>query len=275
LEAEMAGTQKVALVTGASVGIGKAVAVGLVGAGFTVIGTSRNAAKAEPVAGVRFVDLDVASDSSVEKVIADIIDAHGRIDVLVNNAGIGYSGAAEESSVGQAQQIFDVNVLGVIRLTNAVLPIMRAQKNGRIVNLSSILGIVPQPYMAVYAATKHAVEGYSESLDHELREFGVRVTLVQPAWTNTSFEANSIRPDRPLPVYAERRRVFEEFMNGAVKDGDDPATVAQAIVAAATDENPKVRYSGSSRSASLSAMRRFVPVRMFDRQLRKLNKLPA
>ncbi|MDQ0635135.1 short-subunit dehydrogenase [Arthrobacter pascens] len=275
MEAELAATQKVALVTGASVGIGKAVAVGLVGAGFTVIGTSRNAAKAEPVAGVHFVDLDVASDASVEKVIARVIEAHGRIDVLVNNAGIGYSGAAEESSAGQAQQIFDVNVFGVIRLTNAVLPIMRAQKSGRIVNLSSILGVVPQPYMAVYAATKHALEGYSESLDHELREFGVRVILVQPAWTNTSFEANSIRPDRPLPVYAERRRVFEEFMNGAVKDGDDPATVAKAIVAAATDENPKVRYSGSLRSAGLSAMRRFVPVRMFDRQLRKLNKLPA
>jgi short-subunit dehydrogenase len=275
MEAEMASTQKVALVTGASTGIGKAVAVGLVGAGFTVIGTSRNAAKAQPVPGVRFVDLDVASDSSVENVITEVIEAHGRIDVLVNNAGIGYSGAAEESSARQAQQIFDVNVFGVIRLTNAVLPIMRAQKNGRIVNLSSILGIVPQPYMAVYAATKHAVEGYSESLDHELREFGVRVTLVQPAWTNTSFEANSVRPDRPLPVYAERRRVFDEFMNGAVKDGDDAATVAKAIVAAATDGNPKVRYSGSSRSASLSVMRRFVPVRMFDRQLRKLNKLPA
>lgn len=271
----MAATQKVALVTGASVGIGKAVAVGLVGAGFTVIGTSRNAAKAEPVAGVHFVDLDVASDSSVEKVIADIIEAHGRIDVLVNNAGIGYSGAAEESSAGQAQQIFDVNVFGVIRLTNAVLPIMRAQKSGRIVNLSSILGIIPQPYMAVYAASKHAVEGYSESLDHELREFGVRVALVQPAWTNTSFEANTIRPDRPLPVYAERRQVFEEFSVDQIKNGDDAATVAKAIVAAATDTNPKMRYAGGSRTASVSKMRRFVPARIFGQQLRKLNKLPA
>ncbi len=271
----MASTQKVALVTGASTGIGKAAAVALVGAGFTVIGTSRDASKAEPVSGVRYVDLDVASDSSVEHTIAEVIHAHGRIDVLVNNAGIGSSGAAEESSAAQAQHVFDINVFGVIRLTNAVLPIMRAQKNGRIVNLSSIVGIMPQPYMAVYAATKHAVEGYSESLDHELREFGVRVTLVEPAWTNTSFEVNSVRPDRPLPVYAERRRVFEEYMIGAVKDGDDPATVAKAIVAAATDKNPKVRYAGSSRTASVSTMRRLVPVRMFDQQLRKLNKLPA
>lgn len=271
----MTSTQKVALVTGASTGIGKAAAAALVEAGFTVIGTSRNASKAESVSGVRFVDLDVASESSVEHVIGEVIHTHGRIDVLVNNAGIGSSGAAEESSATQAQHLFDINVFGVIRLTNAVLPIMRAQKSGRIVNLSSIVGIVPQPYMAVYAATKHAVEGYSESLDHELREFGVRVTLVEPAWTNTSFEVNSVRPDRPLPVYADRRRVFEEYMIGAVKDGDDPATVAKAIVAAATDKNPKARYAGSSRTASVSTMRRLVPARMFDQQLRKLNRLPA
>ncbi|KRE67739.1 oxidoreductase [Arthrobacter sp. Soil736] len=271
----MASTQKVAIVTGASTGIGKAAAVALVEAGFKVIGTSRNASRAERVSGVQFVDLDVASDSSVEKAIAEVVQAHGRIDVLVNNAGIGSSGAAEESSAVQAQHVFDINVFGVIRVTNAVLPIMRAQKSGRIVNMSSILGIIPQPYMAVYAASKHAVEGYSESLDHELREFGVRVTLVEPAWTNTSFEANSIRPDRPLPVYAERRQVFEEYMIGEIKDGDDPATVAKAILAAATDKNPKVRYAGSSRTASVSTMRRLVPVRMFDQQLRKLNRLPA
>lgn len=271
----MASTQKVALVTGASTGIGKAAALALVEAGFKVIGTSRNASKVEPVSGVQFVNLDVASDSSVEHAIAEVIHAHGRIDVLVNNAGIGSSGAAEESSALQAQHLFDINVFGVIRLTNAILPIMRAQKKGRIVNLSSIVGIMPQPYMALYAATKHAVEGYSESLDHELREFGVRVTLVEPAWTSTSFEANSVRPDRPLPVYAERRRAFEEYMIGAVKDGDDPATVAKVIVAAATAKNPKVRYAGSSRTTSVSTMRRLVPVRMFDHQLRKLNKLPA
>ncbi|UZX03211.1 oxidoreductase [Arthrobacter sp. CDRTa11] len=271
----MASPQKVALVTGASTGIGKAAAVALVEAGFNVIGTSRNASKAEPLAGVKFVDLDVANDASVKNVVAEIMQSHGRIDVLVNNAGIGSSGAAEESSTAQAQHVFDINVFGVIRVTNAVLPIMRAQKSGRIVNLSSILGIIPQPYMAVYSASKHAVEGYSESLDHELREFGVRVTLVQPAWTNTSFEANAIRPDRPLPVYAERRRVFEEFSISQIKDGDDATTVAKAIVAAATDTNPNMRYAGGSRTASVSKMRRFVPARMFDRQLRKLNKLPA
>jgi short-subunit dehydrogenase len=271
----MSPKKRVALVTGASTGIGRAAASALVAAGFDVVGTSRDASKANPVAGVTFINLDVTSDTSVSAAIASVHATHGRLDVLVNNAGIGSAGAAEESSVEQAQQLFDINVFGVMRLTNAVLPTMRAQGQGRIINLSSIVGIMPQPYMAVYSATKYAIEGYSESLDHELREFGVRVSVVEPAWTNTTFDANSVRPDQPLPVYANRRQVFEEYMAGAVRDGDAPETVAKAIVAAATDARPKVRYAGSSRTASVATMRRFVPARMFEQQLRKLNKLPA
>lgn len=271
----MASTNKVALVTGASTGIGRAAALELVAAGFSVVGTSRKASTAKPVQGVSFIDLDVADDASVESAIASVMASHGRIDVLVNNAGVGSAGAAEESSVEQAQKLFDINVFGVMRITNAVLPIMRAQGSGRIVNLSSIVGIMPQPYMAVYSSTKYAIEGYSESLDHELREFGVRVAVVEPAWTNTSFETNSVQPDRPLSVYADRRRVFADYMVDAVSNGDDPAVVAKAILAAATDKKPKVRYAGSPRTASVSTMRRFVPTRVFDQQLRKLNKLPA
>lgn len=271
----MSPTRSVALVTGASAGIGRAAAVALVEAGFDVIGTSRNAATTTSVAGVTFVDLDVSSDASVAAAVASVSASRGRIDVLVNNAGVGSAGAAEESSVAQAQQLFDINVFGVMRLTNAVLPAMRAQGSGRIINVSSIVGIMPQPYMAVYASTKYAIEGYSESLDHEVREFGVRVSVVEPAWTSTSFEANSIRPDQPLHVYDERREVFEEYMAAAVRDGDAPETVAKVIVAAATDPKPKVRYAGSPRTASVATMRRFVPASMFETQMRKMNKLPA
>ena len=181
--------------------------------------------------GVTFLDLDVTSDESVTAAVGEVIDRFGRIDVLVNNAGIGSAGAAEESSAAQAQGLFDINVFGVIRMTNAVLPHMRAQRSGRIINISSIVGFMPQPYMAVYAASKHAVEGYSESVDHEVREYGVRVLLVEPAWTNTAFDAASVRPDQPLDVYAKQRHVFEEYMAEAVKDGDDPAVVAKEIVA--------------------------------------------
>jgi NAD(P)-dependent dehydrogenase (short-subunit alcohol dehydrogenase family) len=271
----MTTTRPVALVTGASSGIGKAASLALVDAGFEVVGTTRNTANVTPANGVTFLDLDVASDESVAAAVGQVIDRFGRIDVLVNNAGIGSAGAAEESSVAQAQDVFDINVFGVIRMSNAVLPHMRAQGSGRIINISSIVGFMPQPYMAVYAASKHAVEGYSESLDHEVREHGVRVLLVEPAWTSTAFDANSVQPDLPLQVYAKQRHVFEQYMAAAVKDGDDPAVVARQIVAAATDAKPKLRYAAGARTARVHTMRRLVPARMFDQQLRKLNGLPA
>ncbi|MFM9695376.1 oxidoreductase [Streptomyces europaeiscabiei] len=271
----MATTRPVALVTGASSGIGKAAALALAAAGYEVVGTSRNTAHVTPLEGVTFLDLDVTSDASVTTAVGEAIDRFGRIDVLVNNAGIGSAGAAEESSAAQAQYLFDINVFGVIRMTNAVLPHMRAAGSGRIINISSIVGFMPQPYMAVYAASKHAVEGYSESVDHELRQYGVRSLLVEPAWTNTAFDAASVRPDQPLDIYAGQRQLFEEYMAGAVKDGDDPAVVAKEIVAAATDAKPKVRYTAGAMTGRVRTMRRVVPTRVFDQQLRKMNRLPA
>ncbi|MEV4238148.1 oxidoreductase [Nocardia sp. NPDC049737] len=267
-------SRPVALVTGASSGIGKSAALALVEAGFQVIGTGRNTSALTPPDGVTFLDLDVTSDESVATLVAKVIAQFGRIDILVNNAGIGSAGAAEESSVELARNVFDINVFGVIRMTNAVLPHLRAQGSGRIVNISSIVGFMPQPYMAVYAASKHAIEGYTESLDHEIREYGVRALLIEPAWTSTAFDANSVLPDQPLDVYATHRLVFEEYMAEAVKAGDDPALVAKAIVAAATDTKPKLRYP-VGQTARVSTMRRLVPARMFDQQLRKLNRLPA
>jgi short-subunit dehydrogenase len=151
---------------------------------------------------------------------------------------------------------------------------MRAQGSGRIINISSVLGFIPQPYMAIYAASKHAVEGYSESVDHEVRQYGVRALLVEPAYTSTAFDANSVRPDAPLQVYANQRHVFEQYMADQIEGGDDPALVAKAIVAASTDAKPKLRYT-VGMTGRVSIMRRLVPWRMFDRQVRKLNRLPA
>ena len=171
----------VALVTGASSGIGQASALALAGAGFEVVGTSRDTSRVAPLDGVTFLDLDVASDASAAAAVRQVVERFGRIDVLVNNAGVGLTGAAEETSVAQAQAVFDVNVFGVMRMVREVLPHMRARRRGRIVNLSSVQGFIPAPYMAVYGASKHAIEGYSESLDHEVREYGVRAVLVEPA----------------------------------------------------------------------------------------------
>jgi NAD(P)-dependent dehydrogenase (short-subunit alcohol dehydrogenase family) len=271
----MANAKPVALVTGASSGIGKAAALALVQAGFDVVGTSRNASRVAPHPGVTFLDLDVTSDESVSTLVRGVIERFGRIDVLVNNAGTGAAGAAEESSVAQDQRVFDINFFGLIRMTKAVLPHMRAQGRGRIINISSVLGLVPAPYMASYAATKHAIEGYSESVDHELREHGVRVLLIEPAYTRTGFDANALQPDEPLPIYAAQRQAFDRVMASAMAVGDDPATVARSIVAAATDPKPRLRYTVGSTAGRVSALRRFVPAWAFDRQIRKLNRLPA
>jgi NAD(P)-dependent dehydrogenase (short-subunit alcohol dehydrogenase family) len=263
----------VALVTGASSGIGRAAALALVDAGFAVVGTSRDAANAEPLAGVTFLDLDVASDESVRSLVEEVIKRFGRIDVLVNNAGVGAVGAGEESSIDQAKEVFEINVFGVMRMANAVLPHMRAQGSGRVVNVSSVLGLIPAPFMAIYAATKHAIEGYSESVDHELREHGVRMLLIEPAYTRTGFEASGLAPDSPLPIYAAQREVSRDVLAAAVRNAHGPDVVAKVIVAAATDSRPKLRYTAGPMAGRVSALRRIVPSRALDKQIRKLNRL--
>ena len=156
-----------------------------------------------------------------------------------------------------------------------VLPHLRARGRGRIINLSSVQGFIPAPYMAVYGASKHAIEGYSQSLDHETRQFGIRSLLVEPAYTKTGFEAKRIEPHMPLQVYAEQRRTFDRVMAAAFADGDDPAVVAKVVVAAATDRKPKLRYTAGPLAGRANALRRLAPAWAFDRQIRKLNQLPA
>jgi NAD(P)-dependent dehydrogenase (short-subunit alcohol dehydrogenase family) len=268
-------TGQVALVTGASSGIGEAAARELVGAGFTVYGTSRKAVAGEQREGVTFLPLDVTDDASVAAAVAEVLARSGHIDLLVNNAGFGVTGAAEESSVEQARALFETNVFGLMRATRAVLPVMRAQGSGRIINVSSIVGLIPVPFMSLYASSKHALEGYSESLDHEVREHGVRVLLVEPGFTKTAFDANLATADEPLPLYAQRRELLDEQLAAAVQAGDEPSLVGRAVVAAATDRRPKLRYPAGALARRVSKARRYVPAPMFDRQIRKLNQLPA
>ncbi|MEI7717106.1 MAG: oxidoreductase [Mycobacterium sp.] len=261
-------SQPVALVTGANSGLGRYAARGLLDAGFQVVGTSRNTEGIDNSGGVTFIDLDVTRDDSVAAAVDAVIKEFGRIDVLINNAGMGLVGASEENSIVQSQRLFDINVFGVMRMTNAVLPHMRKQGSGRIVNISSIFGLMPAPYMAAYSATKFAVEGYSESVDHEVRDDNIRVVVVEPGGTRTGFDDNAAEPDNPLPAYEQRRRRSNAAIADKVNNGDDPADVAKVIVAAATDKNPKLRYAAGS-ARQLSALRRFAPRRVFDGQLRK------
>lgn len=264
----------IALVTGASSGIGYVTAKALQNAGFRVFGTSRRAA-AESPDGVTMLTCDVTDDTSVTKLVDDVLTEAGRIDLLVNNAGIGLLGGAEESSTAQAQALFDVNVFGVIRVTSAVLPAMRRQGKGRIVNVSSLLGLIPAPYSALYASTKHAIEGYSESLDHELRTLGIRVVLVEPAYTRTSFEENLAKPDRLLDIYDSARAGMNMTLRKAIESGDAPEIVATTILEAATASAPSRRYAAGKMARQVSLLRRFVPEFAFDKSLRKQNGLPV
>jgi short-subunit dehydrogenase len=264
----------VAIVTGASSGIGRVTAKALQGAGYRVFGTSRRASS-ESIEGVTMLACDVTDDLSVAKLAETVFAQAGRIDLLVNNAGVGLLGGAEESSIDQARALFDVNVFGVLRVTNAVLPVMRSQKQGRIINLSSLLGLIPAPYSALYAATKHAIEGYSESLDHELRTMGIRVVLVEPAYTRTSFEENQVRPDQALDCYDAARVGMDDIQRRAIGNGDAPEIVAKTIVEAATASAPKRRYAAGKMARKVSLLRRFVPASAFDASLRKQNGLPA
>jgi short-subunit dehydrogenase len=263
-----ASTLPVALVTGASSGIGRASSVALAKAGYRVFGTSRKAMTA-PVQGVTMLIADVTDDTSVQQLVEDVMAAAGRIDLLVNNAGYALSGAAEESSIGQVQTLFETNFHGVVRVTNAVLPIMRAQGNGRILNVGSVMGLIPGPFGAYYAASKHAVEGYSESLDHEVRPFGIRVAVIEPWATKTSIEANSPQGDRPVAAYAKTLAKYRAAFDAAMAEGDSAEDVAATILAAAQDRSPRLRYPSGKAARQTSFARRFLPRPLFDRTLRK------
>jgi len=264
----------VALVTGAFSGIGLATARALRRDGYQVFGTSRKAV-ADTADGVTMLVCDVTDDASVEKLVEEVVRRAGRIDLLVNNAGIGLLGGAEESSAAQAKALFDVNVFGVVRMTNAVLPIMRRQGRGRIVNLGSLLGLIPAPFNALYSSSKHAIEGYSESLDHEVRTQGIRVVLVEPGGIRTSFEDNITRADRPLPVYDEVRAGAETLMREVIDTGDAPEVVADMVITAAKVAVPKRRYTAGKVAGQVRFIRRFLPESFVDLSLRKYNRLPA
>lgn len=259
----------VALVTGASSGIGEAAAERLAKAGYKVYGTSRLGSQAGQ-RSYEMLALDVTSDESVEAAVSEVMRREGRIDLLVNNAGFSVAPAgAEEVSIKQAKSIFDTNFYGIVRMTRAVVPHMRRQGSGRIINIGSVLGFLPAPYMALYAATKHAVEGYSESLDHELRTRGIRVSIIQPAYTKTAFESNLLEPDLKLDEYREVRTALAKRVTEAVEAGDDPRVVADAVLKAAIALRPKIRYTAGGLACRLRLLRRFAPAFLVDAGVRK------
>ena len=241
----------VALVTGASRGIGLACSVALGQAGFDVVATMRDPSGSGPLlarageAGVEVTveALDVADDESVGRAAAAVLGRHGRVDVLVNNAGAGQVGTLEELTMAEIQHVFDVNAFGAARVTKAFLPAMRAQGGGRVIAVSSTAGVFGQPFNEAYCGSKFALEGIFESLAPVVAGFGINVALVEAGMVRTGFFESSTAGRRAAEgPYAEMYARFASVAAGAESAGQDPQEVAAVVVAAATDDPPRLRY---------------------------------
>ncbi len=255
-------TQPVALVTGASSGIGEATATLLARSGFQVFGTSRHPDASGP-RPYPLLALDVRSEASVGAAIQAVLDRSQRIDVLVNNAGYVQSGALEEVRPDQAHAQFDTNVYGVMRVTQAVLPVMRRQGSGRIINISSIVGQVAPPFLGVYAASKFALEGLSEALRRELRQFGIHVSLIEPEFVRSNIASDL--PGAPVPDYDVARKAAVAFARQGIANGLDPRVVAEVVVRVATTASPGLRYRVGRNTNLLIGLKRLLPEPLFER----------
>jgi len=232
---------RVVLITGSSSGIGQVTADLFARRGWNVAATSRSVEAIQTRDNVRAFHLDVTNESSVRAAVAAAVKEFGTIDVLVNNAGYGLFGPLEGASAEQIETLFRTNVLGVVCVTNCVLPVMREKRSGTIVNVSSVAGRTATAFMAGYHATKFAIEGLSESLRYELSLHGIRVKLVEPAHFKTDFLTRSLQTTQH-PAYA---KAFDNFMGYVHKEDDKapgPGPVAEAIYRAATDQSNKLRF---------------------------------
>jgi NAD(P)-dependent dehydrogenase (short-subunit alcohol dehydrogenase family) len=261
------GPGRVVLITGASSGIGRATAELLAARGHRVFGGVRSAVTTRPLAGVEALPLEVRDEASVKACVDEVLSRAGRIDVLINNAGVNLVGAVEETSISQAQALFDTNVLGLLRMIQAVLPGMRRQGSGQIVNISSILGFIPAPFMGVYASTKHAVEGLSESLDHEVRAFGIRVVLIEPHYVRTNLDTSAAQAEGRIDAYAPQRQRTAAVITRDTNAAPEPKLVADEVLRSIEGRYRMRRPVG--QAVLLSRLRRLLPARFFEPSLRK------
>lgn len=268
-------SESVALVTGASSGIGKATALRLAVLGFTVYAAARRVERMSDLAdhGIHVEPLDVTDDGSMVTVVDKIVSEQGRIDVLVNNAGYGSYGAVEDVPITEARRQFDVNVFGLARLTQLVLPHMRAQRDGYIVNISSMGGKIWEPLGGWYHAAKFAVEGLSDCLRAEVAEFGIKVVVVEPGsitseWATISADnLEAISTDTP---YRDQAKLIAQGLRKSDTSflASEPEVVAEAIGAAVQRAKPRTRYPVGGGARIFLFAQRVLTDRGFDRFIR-------
>jgi len=263
--------KKVVLITGASSGIGKATAIQLLGEGYTVYGAARRIEKMRDLEklGVHLLEMDVTNDESMKQGINRIISENARIDALINNAGYGSYGAIEDVPIEEARYQFEVNVFGLGRLSQLVVPYMRNQKTGKIVNVSSIGGKVYMPFGGWYHSTKHAVEGLSDSLRMELAPFGIDVIIIEPGPIKTEWEgiaADHLMKTSGSGYYASEAKQFNGMLRQSYEGNNAsmPEVIAATISKALMAGKPKTRYAAGKMAKLLIFVRWLVSDRMFD-----------
>jgi len=267
--------EQVVLVTGASSGIGQTTAMLLSNSGFRVFGTTRQSTAPNTSCGkIEMLSLDVRSEESAQSCVSELLERAGKIDALVNNAGVALVGALEETSTEEAKTIFETNFFGVLRITQAVLPVMRKQRYGRIANISSVTGLLPVPYSGIYAASKHALEGYSESLDHEVRQFGIRVSLIEPGFIRTGMAQHTQQTAGRIEAYSPERDLAVASVAKSIANGEDPMVVASVVLQALTTRSPRAHYLAGRGAGVVQTMRKLLPSRLFDLGMRKQMGLP-
>ncbi|MBP8822503.1 MAG: SDR family oxidoreductase [Flavobacteriales bacterium] len=256
--------QQVVLVTGGSSGIGQAICTYLAAEGHTVFGTSR---KAELQPGnYRMLAMDLGDDGSVQRAVAEVVHTTGRIDVLVNNAGQGIQGALEDLLPEQATAIFDTNVIGAHRMVRSVLPHMRKQGSGLIINVTSLAANFGLPYRGFYSASKAALERYTETLGMEVKAFGIRVASLQPGEYNTNIGASRLRPAITSEAYKAGYERAMELLGSSLHYSRDPNEVARLVEGIMADPRPRTVYFAAHGKQRLAVLlKKFLPGRFFQR----------
>jgi len=278
---------KVAVVTGSSSGIGLLTAVELARNGYGVVATMRNLAnrgrleEAAQAAGVHDrLDLrriDITEFDSLPGGVEAIVRDHGRIDLLINNAGFSVAGFAEDMTLAELRHQLETNFFGNVAMTKAVLPVLRAQRSGHIITVTSVAGRLGQPMLSAYSASKYALEGWSESLRIETHSLGIRVSLVEPgAYDTDIWERNVVIAKGsldPASPNKERGQRFAEFVKSSAKHRRDAREVARLMVRIAHDPNPKLRYLIGSDAKLQVWLKRIVPWRRYERLVAKAVKI--
>lgn len=261
---------KVVLVTGGSSGLGRAICSRLTAMGHTVYGTSRKAGGNSTEGGFRMVAMDVTDEASVARGVAEVIDREGRIDVLINNAGLGIQGPAEDIPVELAQRLFDTNVFGPHRLCRAVLPHMRQAGKGLVINISSVAANFGLPYRSFYSASKAALDRYAEALSTEVERFGIMVVTVQPGEFNTNIKNARLQPDHVSEAHRPGYERAMEVLGGSMHYSRDPDELARVVARIIASPRPKVTYIVAEGLQKLSVqLRKVLPGRTFMRMVRK------